>query len=96
MHRVTIQKNADYTGDNPDAFWNFMLGEHMGVGTTEQGFLFRMTDKMSRIIGIVRTGVTKVKDETIEDTLIDLANYCLLMAGYISDKKKNYGMGKKK
>jgi len=28
------------------------------------------------------------KDESIEDTLLDLSNYAILMAGYIKSKKK--------
>ena len=32
--------------------------------------------------------VLKVKDESIQDSLIDLANYAILMAGYIKAKKE--------
>jgi hypothetical protein len=28
-----------------------------------------------------------VKDESAEDTLLDLANYCLLMAAYLREKR---------
>ena len=37
-----------------------------------------MTDKLTRIASFVRKGFNEVKDETIEDTLPDLANYSLL------------------
>ncbi len=36
----------------------------------------------------MQVGSLKVKDETIEDTMLDFANYCLLMAGYLRSKKK--------
>jgi hypothetical protein len=54
----------------------------------EIGFLTRMSDKLSRIGSYVTKGILMVKDESIEDTLIDLANYCILFAGYIRSQKK--------
>ena len=89
MIEITARKNADYTGgsvDN-DAFANFRQVERLGICSTEAGFLTRMTDKMSRINSFVKKGELKVKDESVEDTLLDLANYCLLMYGYIRSKK---------
>lgn len=88
MVETTRQKNADYTGNNPDPFANFTLAElGYGVVTTEQGFFVRLSDKFSRIASFIQKGVLLVKDESIEDTLIDLANYCILFAGYIKSKK---------
>lgn len=48
-------------------------------------------DKISRINSFTQQGVCNVKDESIEDTLIDLANYSILMAGYIKSKKQENG-----
>lgn len=88
MHATTIAKNADYTGDNTDPFFNFTLVEKLGICQTEIGFLTRMTDKLSRIAGSLRTPDLKVKDESIDDTLIDLANYCVILAIYRRSKKE--------
>lgn len=89
MIETTIAKNADYTGDSADPFNNFTRVElGFGVTTTEIGFFVRLTDKFSRIASFIQKGVLLVKDESIEDTLIDLANYCILFAGYIKSKKE--------
>ena len=80
-------KNADYTGDNENPFANFENTGTCGGGTVEQGFLFRMTDKMMRISSFVKLDNLQVKDESVTDTLRDLANYACLLAGYIESKK---------
>lgn len=80
-------KNADYTADNDDPFTNFSTVEDLDICSTEVGFLVRLNDKFARLRSFVKIGTLKVKDESIEDTLIDMANYCILMAGYIKSKK---------
>lgn len=87
MQEITKAKNADYTGNSEDPFENFTLCERMGIATTEQGFLTRMTDKISRVNTFAQNNELLVKDESVEDTLFDLANYCLLFAGYLRSKK---------
>jgi hypothetical protein len=88
MLEITKAKNHDYTGASEDPFANFKLVEMAGVCATEQGFLVRMSDKLSRIASFVKQGTLQVKDESVEDTLLDLANYSILMAGYIRSKKQ--------
>lgn len=88
MYKITEAKNSDYTGDNEQPFKNFTMVETMGGATTEQGFFTRMTDKLMRFAGFLRNGTLQVKDEKIEDTLLDLANYCLLCICYLRSKKK--------
>lgn len=87
MIEVTAKKNADYTGNNKSAFANFGLVESLGLCSTEKGFLVRMCDKISRISTFVSKGELLVEDETVLDTLIDLANYSALLAGYIFKDK---------
>jgi|SRR5882757_1858095 len=83
-------KNADYTGGSPDPFSNFTSVEVLGI-KTEVGFITRMFDKMKRISSFVQNGELQVKDESVIDTLQDLANYSALLAGYIqSQKRKNF------
>lgn len=82
------RKNADYAGsggENP--FANFTRSEAMGLCSTEVGFLVRMTDKMSRLSSYVESGKLLVEDESVNDTLIDLINYSVLLAGYIKSKQ---------
>lgn len=88
MIDITAAKNADYTGNSDDPFANFTLVETFGAMTTEQGFFARMTDKFARVSSFIQNGELQVKTETVEDTLLDLANYCALLAGYLNTKKK--------
>lgn len=88
MYAITKAKNADYTGDNSQPFKNFTMVETMGAATTEQGFFTRMNDKMMRFAGFLKNEILEVKDEKIEDTLMDLANYCILCICYLRSKKK--------
>lgn len=72
MVATTTAKNNDYAGFG-DPFANFRE-----FGTL--GFLVRMSDKWRRIRNLVgENRPPSVKDESVEDTLIDLATYCLLL-----------------
>ena len=89
MIEVTKAKNADYSGAGDDPFNNF---RHIGnfvqtPGVVAIGFLTRMSDKFSRIGSFISNGTLQVKDESVEDTLHDLANYCALFAGYLKSER---------
>lgn len=81
------KKNADYAGGVSDPFANFRRAEALGVCTTEQAFLVRMTDKMSRLSSYAKRGSLSVEDETVHDTLQDLINYSVLLAAFIKSKQ---------
>lgn len=85
MIEITALKNSDYA-NGEDAFSNFRLCESVGVASTLQGFLTRMLDKIARINSFVQKGTLAVKDESVQDTLLDLANYSILMAGFIKSE----------
>ena len=87
MVTVARAKNADYAGAGTDPFQNFTRVESLGICKTEVGFLTRMTDKLCRIASFVAAGTLQVKDESVQDTLLDLSCYCLLMSAYIESKK---------
>lgn len=96
MVEITRKKNADYAGSGDDPFSNFRQVGHL-VQTKDMdivavGFITRMSDKFSRIGSFITKGELLVKDESVEDTLKDLANYSALFAGYLRDcaeKKKH-------
>ena len=88
MAEITKAKNADYTGVGDDPFANFDRVESLGICSAVQGFLVRMTDKLCRIASFAAKGTLQVKDESVEDTLLDLANYSILLAGYIRQGKE--------
>lgn len=82
------KKNADYAGDG-DPFANFRLVEMLGICSVETGILVRMTDKMARCSNLLKEGKTnQVKDESVDDTLVDLANYAVILAAYRESKRK--------
>lgn len=85
---ISNVKNSDYaTGDDP--FKNFRLCESLGITSVEKGMLVRISDKLSRISNLLdKKG--EVKDETINDTLSDLANYAMIMRMYLEQKNEEY------
>lgn len=87
MYDISYKKNKDYSGSDSNPFRNFQNVEMLGITSTEHGFLVRMTDKMARLTNFVNTKTLHVKDESAEDTLLDLANYSLLMLGYLKSKQ---------
>lgn len=50
-----------------------------------QAAAFRMDDKMNRFKSLVKNSSFKVKDESIMDTLKDLANYCIMTVMYLEN-----------
>lgn len=84
MQEIHEKKNADYA-DTSDPFLNFRGCEDMGICTVEAGILVRMTDKMQRIANLLKRE-NKVSDENVEDTLIDLSNYAVILNCYLKVK----------
>lgn len=84
MAKICAAKNSDYAGQGgASPFANFTRVEALGIATTETGFLTRMVDKIARVTSLFASGGKgEVKDESEEDTLLDLANYCILLAAY--------------
>lgn len=67
IHETCVRKNKDY-GDSASKLY-----KEFGLIS----YVVRMNDKMNRINNLIKKD-NLVKDEKIEDTLLDLANYCLL------------------
>lgn len=91
---ISQAKNNDYSapaerGNDPFAvFANFMQAERLNICTVEQGFMVRISDKLSRLSNLLRPGHKQmVMDEKVEDTMLDTINYLLLLAGYIRTKQ---------
>lgn len=76
MLKIHDAKNEDYSGAL-SLYQNFMETADIGVEPWK-GIVVRMTDKFCRLKGFAKRGSLEVKDESIEDTLIDMANYSLL------------------
>ena len=82
--QIVRAKNKDYSGEK-DPFKNFRLVEEIGLCTVEQGILTRMLDKISRIVNLVDKD-PEVVDESIQDTLKDLAAYSIILLVYLREK----------
>lgn len=82
----TIQaKNTDYSGvDDPLA--NLTSVKQFGI-KPDYAFLIRMSDKLSRLGNGIKAGSYHVSDETMQDTLKDLAGYCALYSAYLESQK---------
>ena len=68
-------KKHDY--GNTDIFANFRLSELAGIPAW-QGSVVRMGDKYARISNFIKKGDFKFKEESIKDTLMDMAIYSLI------------------
>lgn len=68
MHKLYVKKNRDYGSSVTDTYNKFGL----------TSFLVRISDKLNRVINLSQTKESLVKDEKVEDTLMDLANYAIL------------------
>ena len=68
-------KKHDY--GNTDIFANFRLSELAGIPAW-QGSVVRMGDKYARISNFIKKNDFKFKEESIKDTLMDMAIYSLI------------------
>lgn len=78
------KKNADYSKSHP--LGNFFVCEAMQASSAENGIIVRLSDKLSRLVSVIEKGA-QVKDETIDDTIVDVINYAVLLSGVIRYRK---------
>jgi hypothetical protein len=91
------RKNQDYAApdsrkDDPYAiFANFMQSERLNICSVEAGFMVRLSDKLSRMANLTRAGHEQaVADEKLEDTVLDVINYSLLLLAYTKMKRERF------
>lgn len=75
LYEIYVAKNKDY-------------GDSFGEGFKEYGLIMpaiRLDDKLSRYKQLIKHEA-EVKDESITDTLLDLANYCIMTIIEIENK----------
>ena len=90
-YELMKRKNHDYAGgeNGVNPFANFTRCEDMGFTTTARGFGVRLTDKVSRLSTFCETGILKVSDEGLKDTVQDIINYVILFLAYTEQEKGN-------
>lgn len=89
MKDLHERKNAGYSGDSIDAWSNFRQCERFGI-TAAQGVATRMSDKWSRLISLWSKPENDQVGEAIEDTLMDLASYSLILICLLDEQKREY------
>lgn len=80
MCELYEKKNTDY-GDS----FNTSLSKYGLIAA-----LTRISDKFNRLESLILNKEQKIKDEKLEDTLIDLANYAMMTVLWIKNDSKMY------
>lgn len=78
LNALFARKNADYG----DAFHTSFLDEGLAMAR------IRLGDKLARFKNLSRSNVQMVSDESIRDTLIDLANYAVMTVMELDNAKQ--------
>ena len=76
IKKLHDDKRHDYA-DTDDIFANFRLSNLAGISPWK-GSVIRMGDKYARISNFIKKGDFKFKEESIKDTLMDMAIYSLI------------------
>lgn len=84
--RISRAKNSDYAGQE-DAFLNFRRSSEISGVPVERGILVRMSDKMTRIRNLMDRP-PEVRDESLLDTLNDLANYSMILRIWLENRNE--------
>ena len=80
IYKLHAAKCSDYTADSADRLANYRFSASMMGIPIERGMLGRMAEKFFRLKSIFeKDGDVKVADETIQDTLRDIAVMCVLL-----------------
>lgn len=77
------QMNAVYTEKNKN------YGDSFGISIKKYGMiaaLTRISDKFNRLEQLILTRSDGTKDESLIDTMLDMANYCLMTVMEIEDE----------
>lgn len=82
LHR---RKNAGYVGSSLDPWANFRKCTKFGISVSD-GIITRMCDKYSRYTALTENPAHDMVNESINDTLIDLAAYAIILTCIMDEK----------
>lgn len=80
MTQVFLIKDKAYGSSTTDTFNKFGL----------TSYLVRLNDKLNRLTNLTLNPDISQNDESIQDTLLDLANYCILALIDINQSDSNH------
>ena len=83
---ITDEMNALYERKNHD-YGNSFSETYRKLGIVSAAT--RMLDKMNRIVSLVTKDKQEVNDESLRDTLIDLANYAVMTIMELDGEKSS-------
>lgn len=88
-------KFLEYTNHLADVLnqKNLAYGDSFSKSLDEDGLLvlkIRLGDKFNRISSLIKRDELKENDESLEDTLLDLAGYSILGLKYLEEHKDGY------
>lgn len=78
LNALYVRKNADYG----DSFHKTFVEEGMAMAR------IRLSDKLERFKRLTKSNEQHVQDESVRDTLIDLANYAILTVMELDGEKE--------
>ena len=80
MNALFAKKNHDYGDSFSETY------RKLGIISA----VTQITHKYNRLVEIVTSGHQEIPEETIEDTLIDLANYALMTVLELRNERANH------
>jgi len=93
MLAIHKAKNHDYSPQGQ--FGNFSESEKVGVPDWKGAFI-RLQDKYTRCCNLIGGREAQVLDEKLEDTLLDLANYAVIVLCLMKGKNNQLTNGGQK
>lgn len=82
MTELYKKKNADY-GDGITKNLN-------SYKIAFPSYLFRIKEKAERCLTLNEKGEAQVKDEKLTDTLLDIANYAVILVAWLKSKENSH------
>ena len=77
LHAIYVEKNQKY-------------GDSFGISVKKYGMisaLTRISDKFNRLESLILNNDNGTDDETLTDTLLDLANYCIMTVMELDEER---------
>ncbi len=90
--KIHTQKNSDYSGgggQDDDPLANFKGSVEFGIDPG-LGIILRIQDKFQRVKAFAKSGRLAVVNESVEDAMLDIANYALLYLALRSEIEEEY------
>lgn len=82
MFELYKKKNADYGNGISKNLDNYKIAF--------PSYLFRIKEKVKRCLSLQENGEAQVKDEKIIDTLLDIANYAVILVAWLKSKENSH------